>query len=303
MRELFVQCFDQPLSPAQWNWKYGNRQGLASGAWLADGQLIAHYAGFPRRVVDAGQDRLAVQIGDVMVHPSERGRLMRHSPFYQVAAHFLEQNVGTRARFLHAFGFPNERALRLGEQLGLYAPVCPVIQLVWSRPDALPTLSRWQQCITLTSNDLYRADSLWSQMRRDFTDALLGVRDAERLRQRYVNHPDQPYQVHGIRHRLTRRFLGIVVTRLHAERLEWLDLVAPRSTWDECAWAVCALARLHQRPVVTLWMTEPFAALFTLPHRREALAVQVPCNIHTPGPAPDTVRGRWLLTGGDTDFL
>ena len=107
------------MSQALWEWKYGHGHGLASGVWNQDGELVAHYGGFPRKVIDAGQVRMAVQIGDVMVRPAERGLMTRKGAFYQAVTHFLSAHVGDGAEFPHAFGFPNRRAMALAQRLGL----------------------------------------------------------------------------------------------------------------------------------------------------------------------------------------
>ncbi len=70
-----------------------------------------------------GSPARAVQIGDVMVHPKQRGILTRKGPFFQAAANFLEHFVGQGKDFPIAFGFPSERAYRLAEHLGLYEKV------------------------------------------------------------------------------------------------------------------------------------------------------------------------------------
>ncbi len=303
MRTLFAESFGHAMSPALWQWKYGDGGGLASGVWDRDNRLVAHYGGFPRDILDAGVPRRAVQIGDVMVHPAERGRLTRHGAFYQAATHFLGHQAGTGAPFLHAFGFPNRRALTLGERLGLYHPVGRVTGLEWV-PGQGPKLPWYLQLRAWDNHrDARHLERLWRAMRRDFPDALIGVRDGTRMARRYLTHPEQAYALWLLRHRLTRRPLGLVVIRELGDRIEWLDLVAPLDAWDDCALAVLHLARQRGTQRVTLWMTAPFHRHLRVPHQVSDLDVWVPCNGYTPGPTAESQRDRWLLTGGDTDFL
>jgi len=117
---LFSRAFGT-VPPAGWHaWKYGSEglQGRAMGLWADDGRLVAHYAGFPRRMLWHGNPVEAIQIGDVMVAPEVRGLLSRRGPFFQVCSAFFDQWVGPGRSFALAFGFPSDRAIRLGMALG-----------------------------------------------------------------------------------------------------------------------------------------------------------------------------------------
>jgi hypothetical protein len=303
VRTLFAECFDKPLSQALWQWKYAHGHGLASGVWNQDGELVAHYGGFPRIVSDAGQARMAVQIGDVMVRPDVRGVMTKKGAFYQAVTHFLSAHVGDGAAFPHAFGFPNRRTMALGQRLGLYQPVGSVAELVWEVPPtvALPWLRQLEPVTSVREAEVVAP--LWHAMLRDFPDELIGVRDAARIAQRYLTHPEHDYGVWLLRHRLTRRAIGLVVVRQHDDRLDWLDLVAPTAAWDECAQVVVFLARRQGLNRVTLWLTRPFDQHLHLPHQLNDPDIVIPCNSYTPGPSAESIRDRWLLMGGDTDFL
>ena len=303
VRALFAACFDKPLSEALWAWKYAQGHGLASGVWNRAGELVAHYGGFPRRVIDAGAEQMAVQIGDVMVRPDQRGLMAKRGAFYQAVTHFLGAHVGTGKAYPHAFGFPNRRAMALGQRLGVYQPVGRVAELVWdvTAQATLPWVHRLDAVRSIAAATA--VEPLWQAMRRDFSDAIVGVRDSARIAQRYLNHPETSYGVWLLRHRLTRRALGLVVVRKHDDHLEWLDVVAPVAAWDECALAVLCLARSEGLPRVKLWLTRPFARHLQLPHQLNDIDVVIPCNSYTPGYSAEHLRDRWLLTGGDSDFL
>ncbi len=303
VRGLFAECFGKPLSRALWEWKYGGGRGLASGVWNERDELVAHYGGFPRSVIDAGKTRSAVQIGDVMVRPAERGLMTRKGAFYQAVTHFLASHVGDAAAYPHAFGFPNRRAMTLGQRLGVYQPVGRIMELVW-KPTAADGLPWLQRLVPLApEHDAARIALLWQAMCRDLPDALIGVRDAARIAQRYLNHPEHRYGVWLLQHRMTRRAIGLIVVRQHEDRLEWLDMVAPTAAWDECAQAVLFLARKLGLDRVTLWLTRPFHQHLQLPHQLNETDISIPCNSFTPGPSAESLRDRWLLMGGDTDFL
>ncbi|NBR23123.1 MAG: hypothetical protein EBU08_04915, partial [Micrococcales bacterium] len=48
---LFELSFQIPLDPALEHWKYEVMQGFHHAIYGADGDMLAHYAGFPRRMV------------------------------------------------------------------------------------------------------------------------------------------------------------------------------------------------------------------------------------------------------------
>ena len=116
---LFRACFSYTLPEATRQWKYAESGVIGIGVWRGD-DLVAFYGGMPRAISFMGQPSMAVQIGDVMVHPSQRGAFTRQGPFQMAASTYQEEFIGHQKPYLLGFGFPEDKALRLGEQLGLY---------------------------------------------------------------------------------------------------------------------------------------------------------------------------------------
>lgn len=107
-----------PRLSAQWEWKY---QGVALRGNLLrrQGRAVA-FCGM-RRFVHAGQGLEAVQNGDVMVLPDERGVFSRQGALYQAAAHFLRPPcVGPGHGYALRSGFPAS-GISSWALLGLYA--------------------------------------------------------------------------------------------------------------------------------------------------------------------------------------
>ncbi len=131
MRSLFERVFKRPMTDEEWQWKYGQGRGQGIGLEDAQGRMVAFYGGLTRPVLLAGRPRQASQICDVMVAGDGHDSLVRHGALHQVAATFLEQQMGWARPHAVGFGFPTERALKVGERLGLYQRVDELVQLSW----------------------------------------------------------------------------------------------------------------------------------------------------------------------------
>lgn len=326
-RALFERVFGRPISAQQWRWKYGEGRGCGIGAWR-DGRLVAHYGGLTREILLRGRPALASQSCDVMVDATERGTLSRQGPLFLTAATYLEREVGEGARHLLGFGFPNERAWRVAQRLGLYGgPVGRVLSLqwramarsAWSASElrwlgggnalrGLAARARGSACKTQPI-DLQDpagrgfADACWRAMAADLGDAVIGVRDARWLAHRYCAHPSMRYEILGVRARASRRPIGVLVLRRNGELAELLDVVArPR---DVAALVIRARRVVHGWGLASMraWVTENIVGWFGDDAAISDPGVNVPCCAWTPGPAPQEIAGRWWLTGGDTDFL
>ena len=149
MRDLFRRIFGHEMSREHWQWKYGEGRGV--GVALArEGRLVAHFAGLSRRVLRFGAPALAWQIGDVMVAPDANRALVRSGPLQKVSTTFIENEVGWGRSHRFGFGFPNERAFKVAERLGLYTAVDSVVRICWParaapdpEPDSAGAGRRW----------------------------------------------------------------------------------------------------------------------------------------------------------------
>jgi SAM-dependent methyltransferase len=315
MSALFRQVFDKTMDEAEWHWKYGQGRGCAVGQWQGE-QLVAHYGAASRPVRMDGQTHLACQVGDVMVLPQANAGLGRQGAFQMVSATLLEGEIGFGQRHLLGFGFPNARAMKVAERLKLYAPVDEVVQLEWLGA----TRRRWRDAVwrvaevqadalqegTATWDALDRA---WHAMAAALPRALLPVRDAAWICYRYGQRPGSAYRVRLLFHRLRglrgAQCLGGWVTRQHADHDELMDLVGSPEHFPMLIRAARLAAAARGLLPLRAWITASHAGALidpADPPSRAELDVQVPTCIHTAGPAPETLRGRWFLMAGDTDF-
>lgn len=331
MRRLFAAVFGHEMSAAHWQWKYGDGRGLGIGIWqtmadegghLAEPPLVAHYGGLVRNILYFGQPALALQCGDVMVAPGGRGTLSRQGPAFLSAATCLEHEIGYGTRHLVGFGFPNERAYRLPERLGLYAELGRMVELVWPALLARPALRLRVRRLNL-SNPLdtdadARMNACWEAMRSGLGDAIVGVRDARYLRHRYCAHPDKSYQLHLVQHRFGGAPLGLLVLRVvddvgdtdnagnegKGRRCELLDIIGAIDRMPILIHHARRIAAGLGCATLFAWVTENMLPRLAIPADTQVhdLGIRIPGNAWTPGPAIDAQRGLWWLTGGDTDF-
>lgn len=300
--ELFAESFGYAMDPAVWRWKYAEAEPLGTVV-RRDGKPLAFYGGMPRQILFHGTPAQAVQIGDVMVHPRERGILRRNGPFLQAASTFLERSVGFGRPSLLGFGFPTDKAMRLAGRLGLYREADRMLELAWpATPGALSPLAVRGRPLD-PEKDGPAIDFLWQRMAGDLRRRIVGIRDWARIRYRYLGHPGVRYGIFLLRHRLTRRPLGVVVLREREDALELVDVVAPLS----CLPQMIAFCRRHAQRCgkarVFVWVAAGAAAAFRTKDTAETpLGLVVPTCAWTSGPAQDQVQGQWWLLGGDSDF-
>jgi len=299
--DLFEAAFGYRMDERLWRWKYRDAEPLGVGVWQGD-RLVAFYGGMPRDVLVRGRAASAVQIGDVMVEPSERGVMTRSGPFQIAASTFLERRIGHGRPHLLGFGFPTAKALQVAQRLGLYAEVDRITQITWTAG------TNWRHRIGRRLKDATRADAaivnrLWDRMARDFADSILGVRNWNYIEARYLQHPTVEYRC-----LLLRRLFGaaqalIVLRPLEDGQAELIDIVGPRASFEAAVSAARHWAAGHGATRVRAWITASHAAALDFQSAEAApLDLVVPTNVWSPGPAVDDVRGHWWLMAGDTDF-
>ncbi len=301
---LFRKTFHHDMTSATWQWKYGSNSGHEVGIWR-NNQLIAHYGGVSRKILFFGQPQTAVQIGDVMVDTSERGTLTRKGPFFLMAATFLERYIGYGKPYLIGFGFPNERAMKVAERLGLYAKVGHMLEFSWSTRSRFPLWGTRLHLIGREQTDFAAtaADQCWQHMAADLQTAIIGVRDWQYLQHRYLDHPNQQYQIILVRNRFNQRARGILVLRYDPEGCEIVDLISPLAEILLLITHARRLADIHGATRVFCRITENFARYFAVAGGTQQTAnIHIPANAWSNGPSPEILKDHWWLMSGDKDF-
>lgn len=301
---LFSAVFGHAISPSLWQWKYADGRGFGVAAWR-NKRMVAHYGGILRPVMAFGRSIRAVQVCDAMVEVTERAVMTKTGVMYQVTAAFLELFQGLGGIPL-AFGFPNRRAMRLGERLGHYAEVGELRELRWNSLGKFPSLtSRVRIFDPETPADQKVIDRLWARMATDLLDAVVGVRDWGYIQHRYVHHPERHYRLVLVTSRGTGTPLGMLVLHQEDQRLALTDLIAPVKAIPLLVRQARRLAGLWGCTSLYTWVSRQYVDLYRT-REMEVLdiGVSIPTNVWVGQPYTTAqLRDRWWLTLGDTDFL
>jgi len=303
MQELFRRIFHHEMPTELWQWKYAAENSHALGIWR-ENRLIAHYGGIGRSILFFGKHENAVQIGDVMVETKERSSLTRKSPFYMMAATFLEHFIGYGKRYLIGFGFPNQRAMKVAERLGLYGEVGEIVELSW-KPQSRPPLIRTHlKLIDLpTKANIKAVNQCWQNMAANMQTSVIGLRDWPYIQQRYLYHPSQRYQIILVRNRITQHPRGILILRYDANECEIIDLIAPLAEIPLLITQAKRLATLGKSSRLFCRITKNFTECFDRTHpTQQATGIKIPTNVWCDGPSVELLKNHWWLMGGDMDF-
>ncbi len=302
--QLFQKAFGHPISRELWDWKYAQGRGQGVIAWAGD-QVVAHYGGITRKILYRGQPALGCQISDVMVDPTERAVLTRKGPFFLTAA---SQSEVSRGKHLIGYGFPNARAMKMAVRLKLYQQVGEVAEIFWPPSQKRSLLTRLLLRIRRIDKteehglDIIAA-ALWQSMSADLEDTIVGVRDSDWLRHRYLNHPQYDYHVLLLSSRLSGKPTGIFVLRQEGNRCELIDLLAPLAHFPKLIEAARAIAGLWGCEGLYGWISTSYAHNLTrCGGEQRELDVAIPTSIWTKDVDYKELQDRWWLMSGDTDF-
>ncbi len=318
-RALFAQVFGQPMSPELWHWKYADGRGMALGVrdtQSPQADLVAHYGGTLRVLHTPQAEHTVAHLGDVMVAPRARAVFSRRGPFGDMTAQFIQRFLsGPQRRADAGFGFPNGRHMRLGQHLGLYAPVDEMCQVTLDASAAadldLEPFADWTAFSAATVQQL---DLLWQRQASALRAQGMSVagRGADWWRHRFAHHPHHSH--------LPLWWLGaggevqaaLVLRLVDAQHIELLDWLAPPELGLGVLQAAAQAAHGAKRAQVSAWISR--SALQAMgwddSHLPSGMQVQTACPIGlTLAPAgsashlPPASLGRGLwATGGDTDF-
>jgi len=312
VRQLFAEVFSpQQMSEAFWQWKYGQGRGLGIGAWTQAGKMVGHYGGVLREVRCLGQTQMGVQITDVMVSSQQRGVLTKRGAFFLITANFLEDYVGYGTPGWIGYGFPSERHLRLAAKQGLYESVSHVVELRY--PAASQAKSQlWTRIRAINpakNRDIRQLEQLWQRMAKDLSGHIVGIRNWEYIYYRYFAHPHNTYEALLISHRLTGSPLAVVVLKRDDTQCKWMDYIGALSALPIALQHVQQIAARWGVEQVQIWITRPCAAYFPQQDAQKnsvettLLEIQIPHNVWSLTVDVNTIKDKWWLMMGDTDFL
>lgn len=309
--ELFERSFSVDFDEELWNWKYLQGDGKCVVARLdKQSDIVAHYGGAPRKIVYFGEPSMAIQPCDVMVHPSIRKQYGKGSLFFEVAATFLEREIGNTVNHLLGFGFPNQKTMNISKRLGLYEKTDDFIEIVYPASSASAEQDQ-HSVVDYDADDVaFREElnSLWAAMKDDYRDGIIGVRDAEYIQHRYVNHPfskTQQYRCVMIREASSSKALAFAVLKEHDGGKLLMDLICPVAAMKPAISILKqALSEDQAGSILRLWVTSSGKDKVCISGAIvNELGIEIPCNSWNPGPSAEVLYGAWWLTAGDMDFI
>ena len=331
--DLFNRSFPHsPRGAAHFRWKYLDNpygQGRISLTFDADGRLVGHYAGYAVPFVYDKSDVIAHHIGDTMTEPSIRhiGRGPT-SVLGRTALHFYEQFCDGKVAFNYGFNVANIQKFSLrflrsdrveSVSYRVSTPLPPVVRAErWVRGYQFEVLKN--DVVSARQTDGASPEPLSHVMAgetaREFDDLFsragaayrfLVRRDARYVRWRYLECPDIPYVVVGIRK--WRRLVGWIVFRVTQDRFILGDLLIHPGFPDALGIVLRHVVPSHPVNVVEAWIP-PRPQWLDLALRNlgfetrpEPQDLSVMCVPFIWGDATATIRESLFYTWGDSDLF
>ena len=299
--KLFHKIFGHSLDARLANYKYAAERGESLALVSEEADVVAHCGMTFRQLLVAGVPASGVQLGDLMVAPNARSALSRHeSPFYRVVAGALKRLDTAAVKPVLVFGFPSDRAMRVGERLGLFTEIDQIFELIW--PVSKNPLQAIEQPFP-EKNFSDIVDRLWQKMAKDLIGAIVGVRTGDYFVRRYFQHPVHQYKVFVWRSRWLRVPLGVFVLRSHGAIIELVDWVAPLDQGNAVIEQACRAAAGMGGERLMTWLTRSYASRFASNASScEVTQFRIPACGQVPSEWVASFKNRVWLNAGDTDY-
>lgn len=304
---LHTRVFGPGAGDDWYQWKYVDGHGLGTGVWHA-GELIAHCGGLPRRLWQMGRAETGLQIGDVMVAPEWRGILTRHGPFFHASQGLYAGHVGARHGHSLAFGFPNERHMRLAVALKLAWDAGPVLSMVWHmngpRQSAPGWAWHWTELMPLDAGFDIAIDAAWSRMRAASDELILGERDRAYVSWRFCRRPGRTSRFFALRRSWARSPVGIAVLDFSTPQAQWLDWIGEPRWMNVAARACVAQAQAAGASSLMAWATPAVAKFLSESgYAEQTVTARLGIPRASALTEEEALEACWWFMGGDTDFL
>lgn len=297
----FNSIFTENKSDKWLSWKYGAGKGFSYSLINKQNNFVANWAAFPTNLEWNNKTIPAVQNGDVFVDPSLRGILRKRGPLFYLSERFLSENVGSNQRYELAFGFPNDRHMRLLQRLGLFDNLFEMRLIKWRRKkqikqfggcckkiDKAPSI-RWlkERCRSLHSSTAEYAAV---------------QRSPEYLLWRYWAHPQHSY----VFYKVQPNFLSqptLAILRYIDDNLYIIDLIGPISNAKKVIEMLSSRLLPDDSKYLNAWAS-PFAANVMPQSDDTGLTGAYFAYAVRSTPSPAVAKSvKWWLLAGDTDFL
>lgn len=303
-------------SRAHWEWEFlQNPAGTQVVLGIEpNGRIIAQYACLPARVHLDGRYAVCGQGIDSVVHKDYRRGLKREGAFLKTARYYFE-HYGVPEVNAYGYGFPNQKAYRLGVKLLKYVPIAAPVKTLarnlinFRDDDAVGAgMDKSERIVPIERFD-ERIDRLWSSVETKHPMAI--VRDATYLNWRYSDSPSVEHESFGLEDgaggwravwTVRKNWMGPPILAL-------CELVcAPKDVGaiTRALAHICAYARRTGQLRVEFWIP-PTTPVYDTVLARGFTAENSPFNlcvkIYDPGLDAAWARANWYYTIGDSDVF
>ena len=301
--ELFEEVFKEKMSKEFWSWKYAQHGMKWRGVCaVKGGKVVGHYNGIGRNILYFGQHKKAIASGDTMVSPKARGGIKQNSPFYTMVKIWVEMNLGYNQEFLLSFGFPNKRVMALSKAVGLYAEVDTITEIHWQTTQVNSADTNVEKYLDHVKTDA-EILTVWRNMAGDFKDALIGVRNIAYLKHRYINHPKFEYKIYLV-YSSEKNLQGVFVLKQENKVALLMDVITQKENFSLIVSEALKKAHKNKSDTMKCWITTSKAKFLDCHSATlNKIDVAIPTSNFTPGFDPETIRNKWFLMYGDTDFI
>ena len=179
-------------------------------------------------------------------------------------------------------------------------------EMTWgiTEPGASPSQKFTEITRDNFANYVDRINTLWLRFSSNFADRYICKKDADFIRWRYLEHPSKIYAIYLVTGRFTGTPKYLLVMRHDNQKSMLMDLLSRKLELAPAIKLAKHFAgRQGKRKLVT-WVSETDRIRFQLEDAEDKLLpVAIPANTRSPGPTPESQKGKWWFMPGDTDYL
>ena len=298
-KSLFELSFQKTLPDTLWHWKTQTMRGVGLCAFL-DGRMVAFFGGMPREFIYQDRSFMFLQLCDVMVHPKTRGILSRKGAFTLTGNTFLDIFMHPQGEFLSGFGFPNERALRIGEISGLYKAIDIIWEYAWTANPKTDLFYKTKQIQKENQRLQQRYQKSVDAFVKSTWDYVVGEKSWGFINKRYLEHPTFEYQLIEC---CSWPYPSVyaLAKPLNSTRLEIVDLIGTIKGFSCAIDNLRGWAYARGYKTVSGWFSESLTP-WLLPCNQIQQVCRVPKPKQHGMPWTESMNGKMLLMAGDTDF-
>ncbi len=310
--KLWEVAFKAKMPMARFQWKYiDNPYDKAMMLCVAEnGDIVTFYGGIPYKFQYKNRVVHGVQLMDIMSHPDHR----KYRVFAKTANQFISYFC-TPERLLYMYGFPGEFHYSIGERIlgykkinpAAYLKVNPRLLLNSGYPNPGNTKIDMEEINKLDAND-FDWKKLWNDCSRDYPFSI--VREPEFVKWRFLEHPENNYQVFKFVNKHNGCLSGYAVLLIQSDKAVLVDLLVKNSLqiFHNIMAGIGGYLLDHQIEILETWLpdnhfTADYARKTGFEQFKEPLGIIPTVALFKHSPSLDWVFSNLYYTMADTDLF